>query len=59
MKEQSETFPYISDKAKIKTCRSKRQRLSMQRELNIGTKIGSFRQTPRGRGSLLLWLVIV
>ena len=29
--------------------RSKRQSLSMQRELRVGTKILEFRQTPRGR----------
>ena len=49
----------ISDKATIKTRRSKMKSLSTQRELCIGTKIQSFRQTPRCRGSLLLWLVLV
>ena len=30
--------------------RSKRQSLSSRRELRLGTGIGEFRQTPRGRG---------
>ena len=29
---------------------SKRQSSSMQRELRVGIRIGSFHQTPRGRG---------
>ena len=39
--------------------RSKRQSSSTPRGFRIETKIGEFRQVPRGRGFLLLGLILV
>ena len=38
--------------------RSKRQSSSIRRELRVGTRIGDFRQIPRGRGFSLTLIIL-
>ena len=42
----------------IDVYRCKRQSSSSRRELRVGTRIGEFRQTPRGRGFFLLGFIL-